>query len=204
MIIVRHGQSAFNVVFNATREDPGIEDPGLTPQGMTDARAAAKRLAAESRRRPLTRILASPYARTLATAEILAEALDLGIVVDARIRERAAFSCDIGTQRSKLEGLWPRADFGSLAEIWWHRMELHGEESEAALDLRAGQFARAMAAADWAGTVVVSHWGFIRALTGEAVPNGAVLGFDPAAHVAGRPALRPVAQIDLPEGELPW
>jgi len=34
-------------------------------------------------------------------------------------------------------------------------------------------------AADWPQVAVVSHWGFIRALTGLRVPNGHLLRFDP-------------------------
>jgi broad specificity phosphatase PhoE len=33
--------------------------------------------------------------------------------------------------------------------------------------------------ADWARVAVVSHWGFIRSLTGLTVQNGAVLRIDP-------------------------
>ena len=31
----------------------------------------------------------------------------------------------------------------------------------------------------WPRTAIVSHWGFIRALTGLRVPNGHLLRFDP-------------------------
>ena len=46
MILLRHGQSEFNVAFNATRVDPGIPDPRLTEEGRRQARAAAVALAA--------------------------------------------------------------------------------------------------------------------------------------------------------------
>jgi len=45
MFLLRHGQSYFNQLFNATRVDPGIEDPELTPLGLEQATAAAARLA---------------------------------------------------------------------------------------------------------------------------------------------------------------
>ena len=32
---------------------------------------------------------------------------------------------------------------------------------------------------DWAGILVVTHWGFIRGLTGRSVENGTLLAFDP-------------------------
>jgi glucosyl-3-phosphoglycerate phosphatase len=37
MFLLRHGQSYFNQLFNATRVDPGIEDPELTPLGLEQA-----------------------------------------------------------------------------------------------------------------------------------------------------------------------
>jgi hypothetical protein len=36
-----------------------------------------------------------------------------------------------------------------------------------------------MASEPWSEIAVVTHWGFIRALTGLKVPNGAVLRIDP-------------------------
>ena len=41
MILMRHGQSHFNVVYGATRRDPGIRDPGLTEKGQAQVAAAA-------------------------------------------------------------------------------------------------------------------------------------------------------------------
>jgi hypothetical protein len=37
------------------------------------------------------------------------------------------------------------------------------------------------ARADWSRLLVVSHWGFIMALTGQSVQNGQWLRFDPTA-----------------------
>ena len=45
MILVRHGQSHFNVHFAKTRVDPGIVDPGLTEEGERQAREAGGSLA---------------------------------------------------------------------------------------------------------------------------------------------------------------
>ena len=45
---------------------------------------------------------------------------------------------------------------------------------------------------DWHAVLAVSHWGFIRGLTGHRVPNAAVLRFDPRApHPTGAEILRP-------------
>ena len=71
MILLRHGQSEFNLHFSATRRDPGIVDPRLTELGHIQAADAIRRLAGER----ITRIIASPYTRALQTAAPLAEAL---------------------------------------------------------------------------------------------------------------------------------
>jgi len=172
MILLRHGQSEFNVVFGATRRDPGIVDPALTEEGRRQIAAAARGLAD----RDLRRIVASPYTRTLESAAILAEALDRPVTVEPIVRERCFFSCDIGSPRSELAGRWPGFDFGDLDERWWP----DPEETEAQLMARCGRFRAAMRAVeDWRHVLVVSHWGFIRGLTGLEVGNGTIVPFDP-------------------------
>jgi len=177
MILVRHGQSHFNVHFAVNRVDPGIVDPGLTEEGERQARAAGESLAACG----VQRIIASPYWRTLHTAEIIAEALDLPVSIEPLVRERYSYTCDIGSQRSDLSRRWPGFAFGDLPERWWPQRE----ESEDALARRCSSFReRQLAGAGWDGLLVVSHWGFIRGLTGEEVGNGVALRFDPIAGAA--------------------
>ncbi|GAB4362874.1 MAG: hypothetical protein Kow00114_18480 [Kiloniellaceae bacterium] len=181
MILVRHGQSHFNVHFAKTRIDPGIRDPQLTEEGERQAREAGERLAACG----VQRIIASPYWRTLHTAEIIAEALGLpaheAITIDPLVRERYSYVCDIGSHRSDLAKRWPRFGFGDLPERWWPEEE----EPEAALAERCRRFREAQLAAEsWDGLLVVSHWGFIRGLTGQEVGNGVALRFDPLAGAA--------------------
>ncbi len=174
MNLIRHGQSHFNVVFNETREDPGIVDPGLTGEGERQAEAVAEMLL----QRDVRRILASPYSRTLHTAEIIAGRLGLGVTVEPLVRERTFFMCDVGSPRSRLAERWPGFDFGDLPERWWP----DPEETEQALLARCTAFRAAMAQTeDWAYVAVVSHWGFIRGLTGQAVENGSLMSFDPTA-----------------------
>ncbi len=72
---------------------------------------------------------------------------------------------------------WPHLTLEHLDEVWWPDLE----ESEIALDRRCETFRCAMAeSVDWETTAVVTHWGFIRSLTGLTVPNCAVLRVDPA------------------------
>src|SRR3954465_9723042 len=96
MILLRHGQSEFNLHFGATRRDPGIIDPRLTELGHRQAEEAAQQLMGQG----IRRIIASPYTRTLQTARPIAAALALPVTIDPIVRERYAFACDVGTQRS--------------------------------------------------------------------------------------------------------
>ncbi len=172
MILLRHGQSEFNVIFTATRRDPGIVDPKLTALGHAQADAAAMALAGED----IRRIVASPYTRALQTAAPLARRLGLPVTVQPVVRERYAFTCDIGSPRASLRASWPELDFADVAEVWWPQSE---EPAEAVI-VRAAEFRADMAGRpDWARTVVVSHWGFILSLTGLSVTNGEWRRYDP-------------------------
>jgi broad specificity phosphatase PhoE len=172
MILLRHGQSEFNLHFAATRRDPGIVDPRLTELGHAQAEAAAQDLPAHA----IEHIIVSPYTRTLQTAHPIAAALNLPIMINPIVRERYAFACDIGSPRSSLEGAWPALDFSCLDEIWWPTEE----EPEAAIVDRAARFRGELARRhNWANTLVISHWGFILSLTGQSVGNGQWLRCDP-------------------------
>ncbi len=172
MILLRHGQSEFNLAFTQTRRDPGIVDPALTPLGHDQAQAATAALAGMG----IKRILASPYTRALQTAQPVAAALGLPILIHPMVRERYAFSCDIGSPVSRLAQSWPEHDFSGVDEVWWPQ----AEEGAEGVIRRAATF-RAEMAADpiWADTLVVSHWGFILSLTGRSLENGQWLRCDP-------------------------
>ena len=172
MILLRHGQSEFNLLFTQTRRDPGIPDPRLTPLGHEQAEAAALAVAASG----IRRIIASPYTRALQTAAPIARQLRVPVIVNPIVRERYAFACDIGTPRSELERSWPEHDFSAIDEIWWPELE----EPVDSIAGRAARFRAEMAALpDWSDTLVVSHWGFILAMTGSRVVNGEILRCDP-------------------------
>ncbi len=169
LILVRHGESEFNVVFSKTRIDPGIKDPHLTPAGRQQARLAAAALAGHA----IARIVCSPYMRTLQTAQIIAATLNVAIEIEPLVRERGYFACDIGTPASELQQLWPEHDFDHLDEIWWHE-----DEGEEMVDLRCNRFrARIVDHPDWPNIAVVAHWGFIRTLTGFRLGNGELVTY---------------------------
>ena len=174
MILLRHGQSEFNLHFTATRRDPGIPDPVLTPLGHQQAEQAAEALAGEG----LRRIVASPYTRALQTAAPIARRLGLPVLVNPGVRERYAFVCDVGSPRTELAAAWPGHDFSTIEEAWWPAVE----EPADSVVARAALFRAEMTALpDWDSTLVVSHWGFILSMTGKSVANGQWLRCDPTA-----------------------
>jgi glucosyl-3-phosphoglycerate phosphatase len=172
MILLRHGQSEFNLHFTATRRDPGIVDPRLTELGHLQAMEAARRLASER----ITRIVVSPYTRALQTAAPVARALGVKVLVNPVIRERFAFACDVGTPRTELERAWPEHDFSAIDEVWWPPIE----EPASSVIARAALFRAEMAALqDWTDALVITHWGFILCMTGKSLTNGEWLRCDP-------------------------
>ena len=164
MILVRHADSEWNLHYGRTRIDPGIADPPLTAAGRAQALRLAGALAAEG----VARLISSPYRRALETATIIARTLDLAIKVEPLVRERCAFSCDVGTPPSLLRGDWPKVDFAHLEEQWWGV----AEESVASIEARCAAFyAKTADLPDRAQIAVITHWGFIRALTGHELSN---------------------------------
>lgn len=173
MYLLRHGQSYFNLHFTQTRRDPGIEDPELTELGQAQAQDAAAELAGKG----IRRVIISPYTRTLQTAQPFLALPGISAEIRHEVRERTAFVCDIGTSPAVLTERFPYHDFDHLPERWWK----DGIESEAETIARAAAFRAVMAQQeDEAQTLLVSHWGFILALTGISVANGEWIEFDPA------------------------
>lgn len=166
MILVRHAESEWNRLFSATRVDPGIRDPALTDVG----REQAEQLIPEIATLGIRHLISSPYRRTLETATTIARALDLPIEIQPLVRERCVFSCDIGTPASELRRLWPDLDFAGLDEVWWGE----AEETLASLAERTRRFKKHVdGRTETSASAVITHWGFIRAMTGEEVANAA-------------------------------
>lgn len=180
MLLIRHGESEFNVAFNRTGKDPGIRDPRLTARGREQVRRAANDVRRHGQ--PIKRLITSPFTRALETAAILAEELDLPVGVEMMVHEHAHFDCDIGTPVSRLAESWPALDFSHMPEMWWPEME-----EQASLLQRCAAFrAKAALLTDWPHVGVVSHWGFIRGLTGHDARNAEVVPFDPTGRPLGQ------------------
>lgn len=176
-LLIRHAESAWNEFFSASRIDVGLPDPPLTARGRQQASAVAERLRGVG----VVRLLTSPYRRTLETASIMAAALDVPITVDPIVRERCAFSCDQGSSPEELAAAWPGIDFGALEPCWWGGVI----ESWPSIQTRAGTFRQKMRTRpDRDNVAVVSHWGFIRALTGAELHNTDFIRLDHDAAAA--------------------
>jgi broad specificity phosphatase PhoE len=174
MILIRHGQSEFNLHYSRFGVDPGIVDPALTDEGRAQVRATAEAL--QRAERPVARLLTSPYTRALQTAEIVAGVLKVPVDIEPLVREHARFQCDVGTARSRLSQSWPALNFDHIEETWWPALD----ETEAQVTERARSFQlRAAAWTDWREVAVVSHWGFLLRLTGKSLQNAEHLPFDP-------------------------
>ena len=120
---------------------------------------------------------------------IVAETLEVQIEVNDRIGERAAFTCDIGTPASHLRRIWPLLNLDALDDIWWPTPI----ESDNQLNDRCLQFRRDHAdSLTWETTLVVSHWGFIRCLTGYTVGNTQLVEFFPDQYRPGSATILPM------------
>jgi broad specificity phosphatase PhoE len=173
MILIRHGESEFNAAVNRTGKSPGIPDPKLTALGHEQVRRAAEEV--RHHHRPILRLITSPFTRALETATIIAETLDLPIEVEPIVHEHACYDCDIGTPISTLALRWPALDFSHIPELWWPEMEPREDLLKRCVAFRT----KAAAFGDWQHVAVVSHWGFIKGLTGYDARNAEVVPFDP-------------------------
>ncbi len=170
MLFIRHGQSTFNIGFDATGRDPQIPDAPLSPQGIKQVETAAERLKKETK---IETIICSPYTRALQTASLIAEKLAAPIHVEPLVGERRLYSCDIGQPIAALRARWPKADFSRLMHEgeWW----LPFNESMGDVQRRAGAFrAEWESAGNEKRTLVVSHWYFIYAATGLGLDNAEI------------------------------
>jgi probable phosphoglycerate mutase len=152
--LIRHAESAWN----AMGLWQGHADPGLSARGVAQAQALARALAGAG----IEAIAASDLRRARETARIVAEALGLEPLHDARLRERdlGAWS---GLSTPQIAGRWP----AELARVRARDPDFRPGGGESIRDVRgrAGGFFRELAErpgpARWA---VVTHGGVIRAL----------------------------------------
>ena len=171
MFLVRHGESQFNQAFRKTRRDPGIIDPPLTSLGIQQIQQTADFF----RDKDIQFCVSSPYQRALQTSAVLFDLTIQNLTVNFLVGEQFGFSCDIGSPRSELEKKWPQIDFENLVEVWWPSEA----ETENAVGKRGALFLREVSNRfhNTDKLVVVSHWGFIKSVTGLSLENGSVVEF---------------------------
>jgi 2,3-bisphosphoglycerate-dependent phosphoglycerate mutase len=148
LLFIRHGDAEHPTA--PLNDDPKTFDLPLTPRGRRQAQALSERLA----QRSIDAIYSSPLRRTRETADIVAAALKLAVLDDARLRE------------VEIAGAGPVA-LQDLAEIalahggWSH---LAGTESSASIRGRMREAVEAiLASCRQQRVAVISHAGAINA-----------------------------------------
>ena len=177
--LIRHAQSAFNAVYDAQKPDPMIFDAPITELGESQARQAGK----EVQHLDISRIIVSPFTRTLQTASLVF-GNRLPFEINAEVREQLCNSCDVGRPPQALATDYPQLDFDHLDECWWHKGEMDPRgisvEPHNTLQKRADKFRDYLHRERVHSTAIVTHGNFIRALTGVQPVNCQILEFDPS------------------------
>src|SRR5262245_39434316 len=159
LFALRHGETAWT----RERRFSGSRDLPLTPQGERQAEALASALAAER----VAAVYASPLERTRRTAEIIARAQGLSVIVEPALREMA-FGQWEGLTRDEVETRWPE-----LFGLWRtapERAVPAGGESLLDVAGRAGKALQQITDHHPEGTVVlVSHAIVLRLIVLEAL-----------------------------------
>ena len=144
--LARHGQTEWNV---AGRRQ-GLLDSPLTPRGLLQA----QRNAALVSGRQIDAVFASPLGRARQTAEILAEAVALPVLVLDDLAEIAHGEWS-GLTSAEIDAAWPGQR--AVREREKYTFRFPGGESYADADMRVGQALAAMFASGSLRPLVVSH-----------------------------------------------
>jgi len=180
VILIRHGQSTFNAVYEATGMDPGHFDAPLTELGHKQAHAARSILAEE----PVDLVIASPLTRAIQTGLAIFGHRDLPFHVTCKHRERLESSCDVGRTPDALKQDFPHLAFDHLDDPWWHHEP--GTPGPFSIEPVDRFHKRVDAFRDWLGThgdtrvAVIGHGTFFHALTGHWMQNCEILRWSPS------------------------
>ena len=185
ILLIRHGQSAFNAAYEETGQDPMLFDARLTAKGEAQVLAARQLLKDES----FDLVVASPLTRALQTAFGIFDGHQSNprFVVEALHREHLESSCDVGRAPSLLIAEYPTLEFGHLAETWWHA---HGEPNEhgfhveppESLSERISLFREFLVARPEKKIAVIGHGTFFYHLTGTFLQNCGMIELDVGRH----------------------
>jgi broad specificity phosphatase PhoE len=182
--LIRHGES----VWNGERRIQGNQDPALSPRGRRQADLLAARLRAYF---PISApaVYASPLKRAAETAERIAAAWSLPVVLDPDFREMRLGRWE-GMTVAEIQHAFPGAYERWLADPRAHPAP-GGEEPDAFFARVVGAFQRMREAQPGADGLLVSHGGVVKALLCH------VLGLDMRALFRIKQDNTAVNQIEL-------
>lgn len=168
---IRHGQSEFNRVWDATGVDPRIRDAPLSPLGH--AQVDVTREAALALRPDI--VITSPLTRAVQTTLGLFGDTGVQIEVSALHTERVTNTDDIGSWPHLLGEWFPELSFSHLPMVWWHNGPLDDLgvpiEPGAPFRARVAAFVESLYLRDEERVVVVGHSTFFRELLGVHLAN---------------------------------
>jgi probable phosphoglycerate mutase len=165
LLIIRHGQSEWNL----ERRWQGWKNAPLTELGVRQARERAATLV-ESGFSP-DAVYSSDHGRARQTAEIIAEALGVGLRLDDGFRERSGGDWE-GYTAEEIDELWP-----GMRDAW-RRGEIHCPPGGEVDDVVLARFDAALAKVIGTGVpaVIVTHGGALRLIATRAgVPVEALI-----------------------------
>lgn len=151
---IRHGQSTGNASLKAQQGAHTL----LTERGLEQAKTVARHM----KKLPIQAIIASPFARTKATAEELGRELDLPIEYSELLVERRRPSIQLRKPKNHPRWLWAQFQLALLSRFSWYRHS--DEETPEELLQRAHQALAFLAARPEDTIIVVTHGAFMRAM----------------------------------------
>ncbi len=172
VLLLRHGQSTWN----AESRWQGWADAPLSDEGLRQAAEMAARLASAEVR--FVGVVSSDLSRSIDTAAVMAQALELGdVAVEPDLRERDVGDWS-GRTTEEIDIIWP----GAIAA--WREGRLDrppGGELEPAFRARVVRVVERLAAGRDGPVLAITHGGVIRALQRH-------LGVEPAStqNLGGR------------------
>ncbi len=147
LLLARHGESTWNAIGRWQ----GQADPPLSPLGEQQALASSRSLASSG---AIDAVVSSDLLRATQTAQLIAAAIGVDLVVESRVRERDAGEWT-GLTRAEIEAHWP----GWLAD---HRRPPGFENDAALLERVLPALTEVVARHAGRRVVVVTHGGVVR------------------------------------------
>ncbi|GJE29475.1 histidine phosphatase family protein [Methylobacterium organophilum] len=181
IVCIRHGESTFNAVHQATGRDPGHIDAPLSERGRRQVAAARGSL----RDIPFELVVTSPLTRALqTTAGLFADhPAKPQVLVEVLHRECQESSCDVGRAASLLAREFPDFRVDHLPETWWYAEGEVGPEGwhvepRPLFEARVEGFRDFLRARPERTIAVVGHCTFFYHLTGRWLENCEALEID--------------------------